>query len=80
MNRNDGENENAVYTIKEGWDQQWLDTAVEYDQHWEISFLSIDEFILDVCEKEKYPKILYSALRQHEIIPQIITIAGISLN
>ena len=36
MNRKNGENDNAVYTIKENWDQQWLDTAIDYDPDWEV--------------------------------------------
>ena len=36
MNRKNEENDNAVYTIKEGWDQQWLDTAIDYDPDWEV--------------------------------------------
>ena len=77
MNRKNGENDNAVYTIKEGWDQNWLETTLEYNPEWDVSFLSINEFIIDVCEKENYPKILYSTSMQHEIIPQIITLAGL---
>ena len=76
MNRKNGENDDAVYTIKEGWDQNWLDTTLEYNPEWDFSILSIDEFLLDVCEKENYPKILFDKYSQHEIIPQIITIAG----
>ena len=36
MNQKNEENDNAVYTIKENWDQQWLDTAIDYDPDWEV--------------------------------------------
>ena len=39
--------------------------------------LSIDEYLSDVCEKEKFPKIIYSKETHHEVIPEIITIAGV---
>ena len=77
MNRKDGENDDAVYSIKEGWDQNWLETALEFDPDWEVLSLSINEFLVDVCEKENYPKILYSKSNHHEIVPQIITMAGL---
>lgn len=81
MNRNtarygDLEEEIAVYTIKESWDQLWLDTALEQDPGWSLQQLTINEFISDVCEKENFPKLLYTQSTHHEVIPQIITVAG----
>ena len=39
MNRKDetnaGEDEIAVYTLKDGWDVEWLETAMEQDPSWE---------------------------------------------
>ena len=79
MNRNIGTEpeEIAVYTIKESWDQLWLETAVDYDSEWELLPLTIDEYLSDVCEKENFPKILYSKTTHHEVIPQLITVAGV---
>ena len=35
MNR-DEEGAAAVYTVKEGWDQEWMDTALEQDLGWDV--------------------------------------------
>ena len=69
----------AVYTIKEGWDQNWLDTYLDQnsDEDWELLPLSIDEYLLDVCSAQNFTKILYSKSTHHEVIPQIITLAGV---
>jgi hypothetical protein len=80
MNRKSGEDtleETAVYTIKESWDQEWLDTTLEYDPFWILFPLTIEEFLSDVCERENFPKIMYSKSTHHEVIPQIITVAGV---
>ena len=79
MNRNTDTDpeEVVVYTIRESWDKLWLETALEYDPEWEMVTLSIDEYLFDVCEKEKFPKIIYSKETHHEVIPEIITIAGV---
>merc|ERR1719167_321439 len=81
MNRNTSHQEEAwtetaVYTIKESWDQEWLDTSVEYDTSWTTFDLSIEAFLSDICAKQNFPKILYSKSIHHETIPQIITVAG----
>ena len=69
----------AVYTIKEGWDQNWLDTYLDQnsEEDWELLPLSIDEYLLDVCSAQNFTKILYSKSTHHEVIPQIITLAGV---
>jgi len=78
MNRKQGaEEEIAVYTLKDHWDPLWLDDTLEQDPEWDLLPLSINEFLTDVCEKENFAKILYSHSRHHELIPQIITIAGV---
>ena len=69
--------ETAVYTLKGSWDQEWLDTTLEYDPDWILFPLTIEEFLSDVCEREQFPKILYSKSAHHEVIPQIITVAGV---
>jgi len=79
MNRKTGtaKDEAAVYTLKGNSDQLWLETALEQDPEWEVVPLTIDEYLSDICEKEKFPKILYSKPEHHEVIPQLITIAGV---
>ena len=79
MNRNNGTDpeEVTVYTIKESWDKLQLETTLEYDPEWELLTLSSDEYLSDVCEKENFPKIIYSKETQHKVIPEIITIAGV---
>merc|ERR1711936_1531754 len=75
MNRKSDE-EVAVYSLKDSWDQLWLDTVLEQDPDWVLLPLTINEFLSDVCEREKFPKLLYSKSTHHEMIPQIITVAG----
>lgn len=79
MNRDDGtgEEEVAVYTIRESWDKLWLETAIEYDPELELFPLTIAEYLSDVCEKQNFPKIVYSKELHHEVIPEIITVAGV---
>ena len=69
--------EDAVFSLKEGWDSLWLDTALEFDPDWEILNLSASDFISGVCAAMKFPKILYSKETHHEILPQLITLAGV---
>ena len=76
MNR-EGEGEDAVFSLKEGWDSKWLDTALEFQPDWEVETLSAPEFISGVCAGQNFPKILYSKTWHHEIIPQLITLAGV---
>ena len=75
MNRK--EEGNAVYTIRESWDQLWLETALELGPEWEVEKLSIAEYLSDVCEMEGYGRIMFSKTRHQELIPQLITIAGV---
>ena len=80
MNREAGseeEEEVAVYTIKSGWDQQWLETTIEQDEAWNMISLDITEFLADICEKKNFPKLVYSKESHHEVIPEIITVAGV---
>ena len=84
MNRKDGtettsveEDEIAVYTLKGGWDVEWLETAMEQDPTWEQTVLSNKQFINEVCAARNFGKLLYSKELHHEIIPQLITIAGV---
>ena len=81
MNRVDHkrQEEVAVYTIKESWDQLWLDTALTYDPDWNVTTVSIEEYVSDICEKENFSRIFYSKSMHHEVIPQIVTIAGTSI-
>ena len=65
-----------VYTMRESWDQVWLDTVLEKDPDWTMVNMDIDAFLSDLCEQEEYPKILYSKEMHHEVIPQIVTLAG----
>ena len=69
--------ETAVYTLKGSWDQEWLDTTLQYDPLWILYPLTVEEFLSDVCEREQFPKIVYSKSTHHEVIPQIITVAGV---
>ena len=46
LNRKNEENDNAVYTIKENWDQQWLDTAIDYDPDWEVVSVRLWSFLM----------------------------------
>jgi len=73
INRGDG----TVFTIKESWDKLWLETALEADTELEPQTLSIDGFLVEVCETLKFPAIIYSKDAHHELIPEIITIAGV---
>ena len=79
MNRKDETNagEIAVYTLKDGWDVEWLETAMEQDPSWEQTVLPNKQFVNEVCAARNFPKLLYSKELHHEIIPQLITIAGV---
>ena len=80
MNRNNGtgtKEQTAVYTIKERWDQLWLQTALEQDPSWELVVLPSSDFLADVCARQNFSKLLYSKERHHEIIPQLVTLAGV---
>merc|ERR1711970_720850 len=67
MNRKSDE-EVAVYSLKDSWDQLWLDTVLEQDPDWVLLPLTINEFLSDVCEREKFPKLLYSKSTHHEVV------------
>ena len=77
MNR-EGEGEDAVFSLKSGWDSKWLDTALElHPGDWEtVETLTAAQFISGVCASQNFPKILYSKTWHHEILPQLITLAG----
>merc|ERR1719430_1134519 len=70
MNRNTNE-ETAVYSMKESWDQLWLDTALQQDPGWELLPLTSSEFLADICARENFAKLIYSKELHHEIIPQL---------
>ena len=72
----EAEEETVVYTMRESWDQVWLDTVLEKDPEWIMVNMDIDTFLSDLCEQEDFPKILYSKAVHHEVIPQIVTLAG----
>ena len=38
--------------------------------------MDIDTFLSELCEQQDFPKILYSKTIHHEVIPQIVTLAG----
>ena len=71
-----GEDDSAVYTIKDSWDLKWLDTALEQDPDWEVLSLPSAQFLAEVCAEKNFAKLLYSKERHHEIIPQLITIVS----
>merc|ERR1719348_690674 len=73
----DVDGEESVFTVREGWDAEWLDTAMDLDNSLEPVYVSASEFLTDYCALENYPKILYSKETHHEIIPQLITLAGV---
>ena len=81
MNRKENqtieEDEIAVYTLKEGWDVEWLETAMEQDPTWEQVVVPNKQFVNEVCAARNFPKMLYSKELHHEIIPQLITLAGV---
>ena len=81
MNRKENqtieEDEVAVYTLKEGWDVEWLETAMEQDPTWEQVVVPNKQFLNEVCAARNFPKMLYSKELHHEIIPQLITLAGV---
>ena len=66
----------AVYTIKDGWDEQWLATALDLVPG-EIVNVPLKEFLEFLCEQEKFGTLIYSKSEHHEVIPQIITLAGV---
>ena len=68
MNR-EGEGEDAVFSLKEGWDSKWLDTALEFQPDWEVETLSAPEFISGVCAGQNFP---YSNTWHHEILSQFL--------
>ena len=67
----------VVFTLKEGWDTQWFETALEYDPSLEPESLSSQVFLETVCSSYNFPKIIYSKELHHEIIPQLISLAGV---
>jgi len=71
------EEETAVYTLKDGWDLEWLDTALEQDPGWNVINIDKDPFLNYVCATKNFSKLIYSKERHHEIIPQLITLAGV---
>ena len=74
MNRDDPSTQ--VYTLRESWDQSWLDTLLEKEDL-KVKHHSKEEMIYEVCEAHNFGKILYSAdYTQQEVLPQIITLAG----
>ena len=67
----------VVFTLKEGWDLEWLDMALTNDPGLEVEHMSSDQFLQTICSTYSFPKIVYSKERHHEIIPQLITLAGV---
>ena len=72
----DPASDTAAYTLKSSWDVQWLETAQAEDPGWEVVTMPALEF-LELCATHNFPKLLYSKEVHHEIIPQLITIAGV---
>ena len=66
-----------IPALREGWDEQWLETALEYDPDLvPVNWLA-EAFLNDVCGQFSFNKLLYNKTVHHEIIPQLITLAGV---
>jgi len=77
INRDTAEDVETVFTLREGWDEQWLETALEYDPDLvPVNWLA-EAFLNDVCGQFSFNKLLYNKTVHHEIIPQLITLAGV---
>ena len=70
-------NDNGVFTLKESWDDQWLTTALELEPDWNIDIITASDFISGACAGQGFKKILYNSSDHHEVIPQLITLAGV---
>ena len=61
--------EEAVFTLKEGWDTEWLDTALEADPELEAGeAMASEQFLTEVCGTRGFSRILYS--KEHLILCQ----------
>ena len=59
--------EEAVFTLKEGWDTEWLDTALEADPELEAGeAMASGQFLTEVCGARGFSRILYS--KEHPIL------------
>ena len=59
--------EEAVFTLKEGWDTEWLDTALEADPELEAGeAMASGQFLTEVCGTRGFSRILYS--KEHLIL------------
>ena len=81
MNRVDegeeSQEEIAIYTMKDNWDKLWLDTILDIEADWELVPFTVMEYLEQVCDKQGFQKIIYSKEAHHELIPEIITVAGV---
>ena len=66
----------STYTIKDGWDDAWLELGLGMVPGKMVN-LTTEEYLMTVCEQEKFGKLIYSKTEHHEVIPQIITLAGV---
>ena len=66
----------STYTIKDGWDDVWLELGLGMVPGKMVN-LTTEEYLMTVCEQEKFGKLIYSKTEHHEVIPQIITLAGV---
>ena len=56
-----------MFTLKEGWDTEWLDTALEADPELEAGeAMASGQFLTEVCGARGFSRILYS--KEHLIL------------
>ena len=56
-----------MFTLKEGWDTEWLDTALEADPGMEAGeTMASGQFLTEVCGARGFSRILYS--KEHLIL------------
>ena len=56
-----------MFTLKEGWDTEWLDTALEADPELEArETMASGQFLTEVCGTRGFSRILYS--KEHLIL------------
>jgi len=77
INRDTSDVVDTVFTLRENWDEQWLVTAMDSDPDLVPDYWSAEPFLNDVCGKYPFNKLLYNKSLHHEIIPQLITLAGV---
>ena len=70
--------EEAVFTLKEGWDTEWLDTALEADPELEAGeAMASGQFLTEVCGARGFSRILYS--KEHPILCQQCSVTYLTM-